>query len=532
MPRATQIISGREYVYEYKSVWNKSKQRSEQKREYLGRMINGEFVPNKKFLLREELAQEKAVAIKRGPSPATECERAFSGATYLFDKISDMLGVEADLKACFPGFYKEILSLAYYLVLEPHSPVYRFKRWSASHTHPYGRDIPSQRSSELLPKITEAGKMDFLRKQSKRRTEGEYLFYDSTSISSYSEQIRQVKYGKNKEGDELAQINLAMLLGQDTGLPVYYRKLPGNITDVMTIKNILAGIQYLELKKTKIIMDRGFYSEKNINSLYKNHCKFIIGAKISLKFIQERLSPDRDDFDRRENYNAVTGLFIKTQTMGWAYEEVKARTGEVKNKTRRMYVHLYYNDQLATDEKIRFNKMLDRLDDEIHSGKRNKANEKSYTKYFDITETPVRGLRTKPKQFAIDEARKNFGFFALLSNDIKDPAIALQIYRSKDMIEKSFSDLKDRLSMRRTSVSSEENLEGKLFIQFVGLIYLAFIKRAMDKAGLFKDYTMQELFDELDVIEKYQQPGRAAWFGEITDKQRKLYIALGVTPPA
>ena len=54
----------------------------------------------------------------------------------------------------------------------------------------------------------------------------------------------------------------------------------------------------------------------------------------------------------------------------------------------------------------------------------------------------------------------------------------------------------------------------------------------MDEAGLFKDYTMQELFDELDVIERYQQPGKAAYYGEITEKQRKLYLALGVKPPA
>jgi len=100
------------------------------------------------------------------------------------------------------------------------------------------------------------------------------------------------------------------------------------------------------------------------------------------------------------------------------------------------------------------------------------------------------------------------------------------------MIEKAFNDLKDRLNMRRTSVSSEENLEGKLFLQFVALIYLSYVKRAMDKAGLFKYWTMQELFDELDVIELFQQPGGAAYCGEITDKQKKLYVALGVEPPA
>ena len=119
-----------------------------------------------------------------------------------------------------------------------------------------------------------------------------------------------------------------------------------------------------------------------------------------------------------------------------------------------------------------------------------------------------------------------------MSNGVKDPVEALNIYRSKDLIEKAFSDLKDRLSMRRTSVSSEENMEGKLFLQYIGLIYLLYVKKAMDKAGLFKNYTMQELLDELDVIEKYQLPGNAPYYGELTDKQRNLYAALCVKPPA
>ena len=532
MPRSSQVINGREYVYEYKSIWNREKQRSEPKREYLGRMINGEFVPNKKYLLREELAKVKGLTAKRGPVAVTECKRKFSGATYLLDRIGEELGIDADLKSCFPGIYKEVHSLAYYLALEPFSPMYRFKRWAATHEHPYGKDIPSQRSSELLPMVTEAAKMKFFQKQAKRRAETEFLFYDSTSVSSYSEQLKQVKYSKNKDGDHLPQINLALLLGQNSGLPVYYRKLPGNITDVMTITNLLAGVEYLDLKTTKIVMDRGFYSAKNVNALYKAHHKFVIGAKISLKFIQDQLKTERTDFDRRENYNADTGLFIQSQTMDWEYEETKARSGEVITDTRRMYVHLYYSDQLATDEKLRFNKMLDALEEELRSGKHMEEHEKGYAKYYDVTTTPVRGVRIKPKQAVIDSARKNFGFFVLLSNAVKDPVEALNIYRSKDLIEKAFSDLKDRLSMRRTSVSSEENLEGKLFLQFIGLIYLSYVKRAMDKAGLFKNYTMQELFDELDVIEKFQLPGEAPFFAEITDKQRYLYTALGVQPPA
>ena len=53
----------------------------------------------------------------------------------------------------------------------------------------------------------------------------------------------------------------------------------------------------------------------------------------------------------------------------------------------------------------------------------------------------------------------------------------------------------------------------------------------MDKNGLFSDYTMQSLLDELDVIEYYQQLGKAHYLSEITNKQRKLYELMEVPVP-
>ena len=48
---------------------------------------------------------------------------------------------------------------------------------------------------------------------------------------------------------------------------------------------------------------------------------------------------------------------------------------------------------------------------------------------------------------------------------------------------------------------------------------------------MFKDYTMIGLLDELDVIECFQQPGKALFVGEILNRQKQLYEDLGVQPP-
>lgn len=86
--------------------------------------------------------------------------------------------------------------------------------------------------------------------------------------------------------------------------------------------------------------------------------------------------------------------------------------------------------------------------------------------------------------------------------------------------------------MRRMSVASDENFEGKLFIQFVALMYLSYIKKQMDDSRLYQRYTMQTLLDDLDVIKYYQQPGRAHHLSEMTKKQEALYQAMGVDVPS
>ncbi len=71
------------------------------------------------------------------------------------------------MKECFSENYKQILSVAYYLILEDNNPLMRFEKWGDTHKHPFGKDITSQRSSELFASIGENDKMKFFNLQGK-----------------------------------------------------------------------------------------------------------------------------------------------------------------------------------------------------------------------------------------------------------------------------------------------------------------------------------------------------------------------------
>jgi transposase len=467
--------TGITYAYENKAYWDKEKKQSRAKRILLGRVDpeTGEVIPTRSYKKRDkntEIAQ-----VKPGPVPITQFRRSFYGATYLFDQIGKAAGITADLKLCFPDSYKQILSIAYFLILEENNALNRFSHWQKLHIHPNQEDIPSQRSSELFQSIDEEGRMTFFTKQGKRRIEKEYWAFDITSISSYSEVLSQVKKGRNKEHDRLSQINLALLFGEKSGLPFYYRKLPGNITDVKTVKQLMTEFNVMGYKKVNVILDRGFYSRDNINSLFKNHQKFVIGVKLGLNYVKEVLDQERDNLRLWSNLETQFGTYGICRSIEWDYEQERPYKGDVIKDKRRAYLLLFYNPE---------------------------------------------------------KAARNYGYFALLSNEVQDPFEALSLYRSKDIVEKGFGNLKERLNFRRMQVSSELSLNGKLFVEFVALIYLSYVKKKMQEAKLFDKWTLQSLLDELDVIELFEAPEHGRVLGEITNKQKDIYEALGVPIPS
>ena len=521
------------YAYEAMYYWDKEKKQSRAKRTLIGRVDQEtkEVIPTDGRMKKAGNEKGFHTTAKPGPIPAEKCDRLFYGATYLLDKIGDKTGVYEDLKQCFPSDYKQILSIAYYLILEDKNPLYRFEKWAATHKHPYGRDIPSQRSSALFMGITPDAIQKFFHLQGKRRNEHEYWVYDTTSFSSFSETLRQVQYGYNKEGDKLAQFNLALVYGEQSNLPFYYRKLAGNIPDVKTVKMLLTDLGAIGLNKAKLVMDKGFFSVNNVNGLMKERFKFLMAVRTSLSIVRNGLDKVYEQFRTFEHYNEDHQLYSITVPGEWPYVQDRPYKGDTLEEKRRVYIHLYYNIDRAAEEQKNFDRKLMGLKRELISGKLNQEHEGLYKKYFVVKDTPVRGVQVSVNETAVMNAKRYYGFFALLSNEKMDSITALEIYRNKDVAEKAFGDLKERLNMRRALVSSEQGLDGKLFVEFVALIYLSFLKKQMQVKHMFKDYTIAGLLDKLDIIECFVRPGLKLQVGEILDKQMLIFLNMDVPLP-
>ncbi len=82
------------------------------------------------------------------------------------------------------------------------------------------------------------------------------------------------------------------------------------------------------------------------------------------------------------------------------------------------------------------------------NGKRIPEHEHFYKKYFHTKETPVRGIQITVKEDTMKKTKRYYGYFFLLSNEKIGTMTAMQFYITKDLIEKAFGNIKDRLNLR------------------------------------------------------------------------------------
>jgi transposase len=407
------------------------------------------------------------------------------------------------------------LSLVYFIV-ETGRALYRCEPWSLSHLHPCDHYLSSQRISELLAQISENDRQKFLSLWLDKISETEYLCYDTTSISSYAKSNEFVRRGYNKDGDKLPQINLAMLFGQRSGLPAYYRRLVGNINDVSTLMVTIKNLDYLKAKIPYMILDRGFYSIDNVDSLIKNHINFNLAVTVSRKWVQNYIDKHRDNIIYPDDYLQINEneiIYAATELLNW---------GETigKNK-KRMYLHIYYNEEASAIDYSKFLKELMQYKKEVEENRPVKEHQDSYDRYLLISNTPQKGINIRYNRKEIEKYHANYkGFFCIISSYDKDAENVLKIYRNKDLVEKSFDNLKNRLDMKRIRMHCSNTMDSRIFIQFLSLIIISDIQHSMKDMDILKNLSIREMMEHLESLIQIKYKGR---YGQHFSEKNRIH---------
>ncbi|NOY74253.1 MAG: transposase [Kiritimatiellaeota bacterium] len=505
--------TGTTYVYSVESYWDKKKKAPRNRQVCIGKLdpATGAVIPTR----RRRKIIERAVA---APSVSAACKVA--GPYLVLESISEKHGIRELLKQCFPEDCDLISSLVYFIV-QKGVALSRAEAWSAGTAHPFGDVITSQRISELLRRLTEDSRQRFMSLWLAKALEHDYLCYDITSVSSYARGNEYTKFGYNRDNDSLRQINLAMLFGRKSGLPAYYRRLPGNISDVATLKTTVKSLDFLGGAPMRFVLDRGFHSESNINELYRRRHKFTIALPGGRKWVEKIIDGHLDTIASPDNY--IT--FDKDEAVHASTELHKWGEGN-----HRAYMHVFYNAERAASDFDTFTRKLIAYKNELETGKTVEQHDEFYQRYLIVKETPKRGRRILFNESEIQKYRKKYsGFFRVMSNTIKNASRALEVYRAKDIVENCFDDLKNHLDMKRLRVHDSAAMDGRLFLQFIALIYISSIRGTIKANEKLKYMTTREVMEDMETLVEIKYSGRyGEVFTERSPIQRHIMSAFGL----
>ena len=450
------------------------------------------------------------------------------GSMYLFLKLANSINLLPLLQNAFSVQFREIFTLACFLV-ESQEPLLYCEEWlSQTESMPLlNSTLSSQRISELFTAMTENQRDEFYSSWIEQAQENEYIALDITSISSYSQLLESSEWGYNRDHEDLPQINLCMLFGEDSRLPIYQTSYRGSLKDVTTLRTTLEEVTSLVPGcAIRIVMDKGFYSRKNIDEMLNpdRPVHFLVSVPFTSAFAKKQVESVQKD---------IHDLDYTIPTPDGGLQGIhKVRTWHTDMRNAKLHMHIYLNSVRQVTERTKLYTYITELKREALKNPDNPQYAAEFKKYLIIRNSSKssEGLTVNVRKDVIAKKMQNCGWMVLLSDSVDNAEEALTIYRAKDVVEKSFSRLKNTLDLNRLRVHNDERMENKLFISFIALLLISELHQRMLRGGLYKTYTMHELLLKVRKLRVARLNGKRI-VQPISKEQHEIFKALGFEDP-
>ncbi len=236
---------------------------------------------------------------KKGKKPVPDAKteivfvkRSHVGMMDIIDHIGTVSGIDSVIySSTDAGTAQKIISLARYLLVTNGKSLPGIQTWQYNHPLPYEDGITEDVYHNLFVQIgsDESLQQSFFKHRCKLLSADDALAYDSSTISTYSENQNEARYGFNKAHDGLKTIKLLTLYSIENRQPVVFTKQLGNVLDVTSITNAINQLSVLSVNAAEVITDNGYYSEKNFSELLLAGFDFITLAKTSIKWIRPEI---------------------------------------------------------------------------------------------------------------------------------------------------------------------------------------------------------------------------------------------------
>ena len=427
---------------------------------------------------------------RKGEVRVTNATRQHTGLTDILEWVGKASGIDDDVRASFSqGDAEKMLSIARYWIGSGGNTLPRLESWQVMHPLPYQEAISEDVYGKLFKDVgrNEDGVQKYFSARAVRLGESPVLAFDSTTISTYSENQSEARRGFNKDGDGLNTIKLLTLYSVKAREPMVFSKQPGNVPDVISIENTLTQLKCFNLEKPLIVTDNGYYSQKNMMEFALRNVKFLTLVDPNIIWVREMIDELRTTIEGMSSTCPFDpSICGATSRKMHQFSRVRQRSrngkaaGEKETISRRLYVHVFYSPDNEAKKELTFRKDLLELKAQIEEGKDEftESAQKKIDKYLTCSRKGRGGrLKVGFNDEAITEAKKYFGYFTLVSNQTMDTFTALENYRLREKIEELFAVQKGRLDGARPRTWYPDNLRGRQFTQFVSLGYHCFLTK-------------------------------------------------------
>ena len=459
-------VNNKKYAYEVSSYWNPELKQSRRKTKYLGAVDENDNIVTKEGSSKERFILD-------------------FGDGYLLNEFIKKLSIFPLIDSLFSTKHKEIIPLICYRLCMQ-SAMYNAPTWlEANIVKMLHKDIDlsSQNISRILSTLgSEDLQRQFFEQYLKiAGSSGKSIIIDATSLPN------QINTGFNAWGYSDShiekQFRFLCVVDQEHKIPLFYRYLPGNLSDILTLQNTIAELRNMGVTNSFALVDAGYFSASNIEELYNSKIDFLTRMPSSRAIYKALVNKEAGDLEKIENavkYNKRV-LFVKKI--------------EIKLYTHKAYAYI----------------VLDPI-------RKSKELGEHLNEYL--------GLSTEEQD--LDKAKiklNKCGVMVLVSSKDIEAREVVSCYYMRQSVEQVFGFMKDDLDSLPIRRHNDETIRGYLFLQFIILVIFIHLRQKLGSK-----YTVEQALLQLRNL-KCKAFTEQLLVAELTKRQKEVFSLCGVLVP-
>lgn len=472
------------------------------------------------------------------PAHTRQGDRLY-GDIWLLEKIAEKIGLKEDLLAVFGG-NTEIVDAILTLAIFPYITKYSYNRlphWQKIVRAPYEDSLTESKITKLTQSITSLHRDHFFKLRSARLSKDNLCAVDSTSRNAFGKALADIRWGKNKDHKDLRQTNEVVVYSLTDHLPIYYKTLPGNITDCRTFPYIVNELDRAGYKSITLITDRGYETVKNLELTIQKGLPMITAASVSRSLVMKHLKA-----------YATFGTHPQSMTLDrefkFYFEQFKEKyviktAKETDKEAKDLNINLYFDSErrarFCKEQEIEIEEQRDLLEMLKSEGSiiEDLKEFKKSTSYFNVNIEAGYVIDFELNKKKVEKEQLFYGFFCLISHKLTDDApTILRKYRLRDEQEKYFEHMKSQMGFRNQDNWSEDGKTGRLFIMFIGLMLASYVRYIWSTSLLKQRFDSSlGVLDEMRCIRLLEESGKEPVIAPFVGAQLEICEAFGIDVP-